>query len=78
MPITWTPKILLNGFKFIETGFKWTKLDGSPLNYTGEFESMDVHPMDVDYGFTTFSENKIHGNSAKLIYPKTMKSFQAL
>ena len=67
------PQILLNGFKSIETGLKWTKLDGSPLNYTGNSESKDA-----DYGFTTFSENQIHGNAAKLIYPKTMKSFQAL
>ena len=58
----WTPKILLNGFKSIETGLKWTKLDGSPLNYTGKFDSKDV-----DYGFTAFSENQIHGNAAKLV-----------
>ena len=58
----WIPKILLNGFKSIETGLKWTKLDGSPLNYTGEFATMDV-----DYGFTAFSENQIHGNAALLM-----------
>ena len=59
----WIPKILLNGFKSIETGLKWTKLDGSPLNYTGKFE-------DVDYGFNVFSENQIHGNAAKIISRK--------
>ena len=58
----WMPKILLNGFKSIKTGLKWTKLDGSPLNYTGKFESKDV-----DYGFTAFSEHQIHVNAAKLI-----------
>ena len=46
----------------METGLKWTKLDGSPLNYTGKFESKNV-----DYGFTAFSENQIHGNAAKLV-----------
>ena len=58
----WMPKILLNGFKSIKTGLKWTKLDGSPLNYTGKFESKDVN-----YEFTAFSEHQIHGNAAKLI-----------
>ena len=63
LPIMRIPKILLNGFKSIETGLRWTKLDGSPLNYTGKFE-------DVDYGFTVFSENQIHGNAAKIISRK--------
>lgn len=52
------PVIILNGLKSIETDLKWTKLDGSPLNYTGKFEQDDI-----DYGFTAFSENEIHGNA---------------
>ena len=52
------PVIILNGVKSIETGLKWTKLDGSPLNYTGEFQNAGG---DIDYGFTAFSEDQIHG-----------------
>ena len=52
----WSPNpvIILDGLKSIETEFKWTKLDGTMLNYTGNY--------DVDYGFTAFSENQIYGN----------------
>ena len=57
-----TPVIILNGLKSIATGFKWTKIDGSPLNFTGKFETTDV-----DYGYTAFSENKIQGNLKEVI-----------
>ena len=52
----WSPNpvIILDGLKSVETEFKWTKLDGTMLNYTGNY--------DVDYGFTAFSENQIYGN----------------
>ena len=56
-----TPVIILNGLKSIETEFKWTKLDGSMLNYTGNYD-IDYGIYDVDYGFTAFSENQIYGN----------------
>ena len=61
----WSPNpvIILNGLKSLETEFKWTKLDGSLLNYTGQIFQSDKD--DVDYGFTTFSENQIHGNVVK-------------
>ena len=50
------PVIILDGFKSIETGLQWKKLDGSRLNYTGDFVTSDI-----DYGFTAFSEDQIHG-----------------
>ena len=56
-----TPVIILNGLKSIETDFKWTKLDGSMLNYTGNYD-IDYGIYDIDYGFTAFSENQIYGN----------------
>ena len=59
------PNIILNGLKSKETGFKWTKVDGSPLNFTGKFETTDV-----DYGYTAFSENQIHGKAMKIMLQK--------
>ena len=55
-----SPVIILNGLKSIETEFKWTKLDGSLLNYTGQMFQLEAD--DVDYGFTAFSESHIQGN----------------
>ena len=54
------PVVILDGHKSIKTGLKWTKQDGSPLNYTGGF---GYTGGDIDYGFTAFSENQIHGNA---------------
>ena len=64
------PVITLNGLKSIDTGLKWTKIDGSPLNFTGKFETTDV-----DYGYPTFSENQIHGNHMKIMLNKYLKWF---
>ena len=60
----WSPNsvIILNGLKSIGTGFKWTKIDGSPLKFTENFETTDV-----DYGYTAFSENQIQGNLKEII-----------
>ena len=60
-----SPVIILNGLKSKETGFKWTKVDWSPLNFTGTFETTDV-----DYGYTAFSENQIHGIAMKIMLRK--------
>ena len=66
------PVIILDGLKSIETGLKWTKLDGSPLDYTGEF---GYAGGDIDYGFTAFSENQIHGNATDR-YFRNNENFQ--
>ena len=52
------PMIPLNGMKSRATEFQWKRIDGSPLNYTGEFETVDI-----DYGFTAFTENKIRSKA---------------
>ena len=36
------PVIILNGAKSVDPGFKGTRIDGSPLNFTGKFETTDV------------------------------------
>ena len=52
------PMIPLNGMKSRATGFQWQKIDGSPLKYTREFETVDI-----DYGFTAFTENTIRSKA---------------
>ena len=69
-----SPVIILNGLKSIETEFKWTKLDGSLLNYTGQMFQLEAD--DVNYGFTAFSERHIQGNAAKSNIAKIMRSLQ--
>ena len=53
--------IPLNGMKSRATEFQWKKIDGSPLNYTGEFLTGDI-----DYGFTAFTENTIRSKTSNV------------
>ena len=65
------PMIPLNGMKSRATGFQWQKIDGSPLKYTREFETVDI-----DYGFTAFTENTIRSKAPNETNNKNKNNFR--